>query len=293
MVEHAADLITKLQVGSDGKTAYERIKGKKFGREMVEFGEKVHFKENAKNDKNNKMEPRWGEGYFLGMRWRTGEAAIGKADGVIRASTIRRVGAHRRWDKEGLNQVKGWPWKRKPDEDEGPVNLRVRWLEDGEVPRGPIGKEDTRVNRMRLSRADFIKHGFTEGCIGCRALLSGTGQRGHNERCRQRMGCAIAQSPDGQARKDKQDEKENVKLARVIERAQEEEDRRKRRNVGREDRDGGAAGSSGDPRTSQDMPMEGQGRNIEVDKRPGDSSQGGGTANGVGRKEEMTTRTAS
>lgn len=59
LVEHAADLLTKYQVSSDGKTGYERWKGKKYNREMIEFGEKVHYKENAKRDKNHKLEARW------------------------------------------------------------------------------------------------------------------------------------------------------------------------------------------------------------------------------------------
>ena len=38
LVMHAADLISKFQVGSDGKTAYERLKGKPYKGEAVEYG---------------------------------------------------------------------------------------------------------------------------------------------------------------------------------------------------------------------------------------------------------------
>ena len=41
LVNHAADVINKIRVGQDGKTSYERVKGKPFRREIVEFGEKV------------------------------------------------------------------------------------------------------------------------------------------------------------------------------------------------------------------------------------------------------------
>ena len=41
MVNHAADIINKFRVGHDGKTSYERVKGKPYKREIVEFGEKV------------------------------------------------------------------------------------------------------------------------------------------------------------------------------------------------------------------------------------------------------------
>ena len=38
LVEHAADVSTKFQKGVDGKTAYERLKGKPYRGEILEFG---------------------------------------------------------------------------------------------------------------------------------------------------------------------------------------------------------------------------------------------------------------
>ena len=42
-VEYAGCLLTRLAVGEDGKTAYERLKGKRWREEMAEFGEKVLY----------------------------------------------------------------------------------------------------------------------------------------------------------------------------------------------------------------------------------------------------------
>lgn len=39
MVEHATDTLFKYEVGSDGRTAYERMKGKPCSHEIAEFGE--------------------------------------------------------------------------------------------------------------------------------------------------------------------------------------------------------------------------------------------------------------
>ena len=44
IVEHAADIINRFAVGPDGKTAYERIKGKKYRGEVVEFGRMVMYR---------------------------------------------------------------------------------------------------------------------------------------------------------------------------------------------------------------------------------------------------------
>ena len=48
LVERAADLLSKYQVGDDGKTGNERWKGKPFHGEEIEFGENIHHRENIK-----------------------------------------------------------------------------------------------------------------------------------------------------------------------------------------------------------------------------------------------------
>ena len=48
--------------------------------------------------------------------------------------------------------------------------------------------------RVYLKPADFAKHGFTTGCMGCRWIETGLGaKRGHNEACRARMEAAMAE----------------------------------------------------------------------------------------------------
>lgn len=44
MVEHAADVISKYEVGADGCTGYERMKGKPCSHEIVDFGENIRVK---------------------------------------------------------------------------------------------------------------------------------------------------------------------------------------------------------------------------------------------------------
>ena len=41
--------------------------------------------------------------------------------------------------------------------------------------------------RRRLKRDVFIEKGFSNGCLGCKAILEGSGARGHTEACRTRM----------------------------------------------------------------------------------------------------------
>lgn len=220
LVEHAADLLSRYQVGDDGRTGYERLKGKKCKQEMVEFGEKVHYRYNPKaKAKDEKLEVKWGEGFFLGKWWRTGEAVIGSHEGILRAGTIRRVGGHRRWDREGLEQVRGVPWQWDPEQGEVHADLKVRWLKEEEVADGNValGGESKRMYRLRLRKMDFLTHGFTEGCVGCQALIAGTTARGHTEACRERLNKALEETEDGRQRRERQFEKEDEFLARKLE----------------------------------------------------------------------------
>ena len=118
LVQHAAGCISKYQVGEDGKTGYERLKGKPFSRPAVEFGEKVHFKNSAQGQKERKLDMQWHDGHFLGFHWCTSEAIVRAKDGIHRAGTIRRVGAHRRWGATGLDAIRGVPWKWDPEADD-------------------------------------------------------------------------------------------------------------------------------------------------------------------------------
>ena len=224
LVEHAADVLSKYQVGDDGKTGYERWKGKPYRGEEIEFGEKIHYRENIKaRPKQNKLEVRWGEGYYMGRWWRTGEAVVGTAAGILRAGTVRRVGAHRRWDREGLEQVRGLPWQWDPAEGDIHKELKVRWLVEEEIQSGQakMTEDSCRVYRLRLKKQDFVAHGFTEGCPGCQAIIAGTTAKGHTEACRSRMESALKTTEDGRQRRERQELKENEAFARILQKEDE------------------------------------------------------------------------
>ena len=55
--------------------------------------------------------------------------------------------------------------------------------------------------RVYLKPADFVKHGYSVGCMGCTWLQNGLGaRRGHNEACRIRMEKAMEQDEDDKKR---------------------------------------------------------------------------------------------
>ena len=67
-------LLSRYSVGADGKTGYERLKGKAASSPGLEFGERVHWRSNAPaKDRKNKLDSEWKDGVFLGHRSISGE----------------------------------------------------------------------------------------------------------------------------------------------------------------------------------------------------------------------------
>ena len=49
-----------------------------------------------------------------------------------RAGAVRRVGAHRQLDRDGLEHVCGFPWQWDPAQGDVHPDLKVRWLAEKE-----------------------------------------------------------------------------------------------------------------------------------------------------------------
>ena len=82
LVIHSADVLNKYLVGSDGPTAYERIKGRAFSGVILEFGSVVLYKVSSKVQ-GGLMQPRWERGVWLGKQWGTEEHLIATSEGIV------------------------------------------------------------------------------------------------------------------------------------------------------------------------------------------------------------------
>ena len=105
-------VLNRMEVSSDGKTPYERIKGKKAPMLGLEFGGKIMWKCPPKNGKLEKLNPRWDYGMYLGVRVKSGELIVVDAETFhckcVR--TARRVPEEERWNDKNLDLVKVVPW---------------------------------------------------------------------------------------------------------------------------------------------------------------------------------------
>ena len=199
MCDYAGFLLNRMEVSADGKTAYERNKGKKAQVLGLEFGERVLWKHGRLGAKMEKINARWGYGMFIGVKIKSGELIIldFETEKIEYVRTVRRVPEEQRWNKEYLGKVAVVPWNRGSGDEEA----------DGEalefdVKHGP-GRELTEeekkelrtgvadgpgiVHRAHLRKADFERFGYTDRCGGCSAILRGLHIQPHTSQCRERI----------------------------------------------------------------------------------------------------------
>ena len=131
---------------------------------------------------------------FLGVPDRSDELYVGTERGLHKVRTLRRREATERVDFAFLNAVSPWPWN---DPKSAKEAVRVA-LPDVSSPAVMVEADALgKVRRLHINKADIMKHGLTEGCLGRRAFAEGKRAQGHSEGCRARLQAEIAKSNDG------------------------------------------------------------------------------------------------
>ena len=203
-------ILNRYEVGNDGRTAYECNKNKKSKMMGLEFGEAVLWRRRPVGDNLAKLAILWEHGVYLGVKATTGEIIVGNAEGVWRARTVRRRPVEERWSAEAVEKIKGVQEKageKKEDDVMHPggdfERLPERMPEDEEKR----AKEEIVVPRaFHTKREDYERHGYTRGCPGCRALLTGTTRQKHSAQCRTRMENEMKDDDRVKAAKGRRDE---------------------------------------------------------------------------------------
>ena len=159
LVEHAGKLMSRYQVGRDGRTAYEVHAGKPYRRQLVEFGERVYFM-----PRQAKLDPKWQDGAFIGIRDRSDEMLIMTTSGVYKTRNVRRRPELERWDFEFLMTLKGTPWNPNPAAGEMaadalPTDMAVPIPAPVPVPQAVVAAApaDRAASRLYIRRADVQK----------------------------------------------------------------------------------------------------------------------------------------
>ena len=111
IVSHAGYIATHYMIKSDGRTPYEKLKGKETKKEMCEIGEKVHYMPLKGKHGRASLDQRFDIGIWLGINERNSEVFVATADGnMVGARSIKRMAPDQCWDKDMVQAIKGVPW---------------------------------------------------------------------------------------------------------------------------------------------------------------------------------------
>ena len=113
---------------------------------------------------------------WLGHNRGSSEVLIGTPDGVVRARAVKRKPEEERWRADAILNITGTPARPNPQMPghDIPVHIHVQFDVDHCLPGEPAPARVEIVSRRTYLKAcDFQKHGWTEGCEGCRRLKTG------------------------------------------------------------------------------------------------------------------------
>ena len=89
LIPYITDTMNKYKIGTDRRTAYERIIGHKCRHFVLGFAETVDYILETEKGKQFKADSRVGVGVSLGYAWRTTEYLVGTKDGIYGAGPSR------------------------------------------------------------------------------------------------------------------------------------------------------------------------------------------------------------
>ena len=178
VVRHAGWLLTRYNVKTDGKSPYERLRGREFKGEVVEPFEVVHFK--LTTDKRGKLDSQTAVGIWLGKSLQSDERYIGTSNGVQRCRSIWRRPEAKRWDPSQLEKMKGEPWQPR-----GTLTMVPGTPATGELPGAVPGTPGRKQRSVYITVDRQIQYGMTDGCPGCHS--SDADPKRHNAECKARF----------------------------------------------------------------------------------------------------------
>ena len=133
IIQHAGFVLTHYQVGKDGRTAYERLKGKKMNIELCKLGKKIFYMPLKVGNGLASAEARYKTGVWLGVDEKTSEIFVGTPDGdVVKARSTKRRPDEDRWDAELIQNITGFPWNLSGVGSAPGVTFEEREVGDGE-----------------------------------------------------------------------------------------------------------------------------------------------------------------
>ena len=179
ITELAGELLSRGQVGKDGRTAYFRLYGRHSATAVLEIGE------------------RWVFATGVGVDAKINEhvVVIGEGGAAIRVRTVLRRPASDRWNVDAAKAMRASPRVPNPDNLRQAKVMPERLTKKIEV-EGDGSKIQEQVRRFqefkfrefKITKGILEKVGFSDKCKGCEAAASRTDATRHTDDCRQKAG---------------------------------------------------------------------------------------------------------
>ena len=194
MAEYAAYLINRLEVGKDGKTAYERCRGKQATVLAIEFGEKLLWKVRQKN-RLEKLNPRWEYGVFVGVKATSGEVWAATKEGLqTEVGEKHPFGRAVERDQQGFRQACAVDGEDPEADGDLPEALEGATA-TGAVAAGSmdpprvivVNTKEVAPREFYIKKKDVEAYGHIKGCPGCRTMFQGGTRQAHTTECRERF----------------------------------------------------------------------------------------------------------
>ena len=280
LVPHAAFLYTRLHVAVDGRTGYERLKGKQYRGEVLEFGIKTLFRVPGRH-RGGSLEPRWDYGIWLGKDTKTDEHILWSGGKVMKSHGVQQLPIEDSWDTKMVDQVRVYQWAPEHEHEERDPIFRKAEPEEKveeDKPEEPIPRG------AMIFRKDLEKFGFTPGCRKCTALLENRSVNptlGHSPECRQRV--LEEMRKDGTAR-------QKVEAAEKRKKEYEDVVEQKKKEATRTTNSGTSSSSSTTRRTTTSSSSSGP-HAAPTPSRPATSTATGGSSPSEGPGAQAENRT--
>ena len=198
LMEHSSLLLSALVRGSDGLTAWKRIRGRAFGQPLVPIGESVLYKYPTKGPHHNphgNAGAQGGEGVFLGYNRSNHTFIVGTEDGQkVEARSVTRRHGRDRWDADALAKV-----RTTPTDGKARVERERTRFHDIAGDRGATAEAAAPrpAREMRINREDLTEYGYDADCPQCKHILKyGKSRKGmsHSMQCRKRIAEAMSKT---------------------------------------------------------------------------------------------------
>ena len=187
--------MTRFKRYSDGKTAIQRLTGRRWGRPMV-FGERILVKVAvSRAGRRAGLESAFTPAVYVGHHGRSGALMALTEHGAVKARSFKRLPESDRFVASELEKLKGLPWNLNSSLEAERLDRPLVAGPDAQgipilpVPTGmPPLPPKIQERRMYVSSADVRKYGGSEGCQACTQVYTwGRTNVPHSDACRRKI----------------------------------------------------------------------------------------------------------